>query len=125
MEQGRWNNCGQRFKKTLKLSDSTSIHAALFLELGDRICLLAYRRLPTQAERAQFKGAYRGRLAVRACGSFVIQPSRGNVETSWKHCKLLTRNDGYTYEIKQALIPPLRPRKRFPRVREKETSPET
>jgi hypothetical protein len=66
--------------------------------------------------RGKFKDAYQGRLAVRASGSFVIQSSRGNVETNWKHCKRLMRNDGYTYEIKSPTIPPLHPRKRVPRV---------
>jgi len=56
--------------------------------------------------RGKFKGAHRGRLAVRARGYFVIQSSRENVETSWKHCKRLMRNDGYTYEIKSPEIPP-------------------
>jgi hypothetical protein len=55
----------------------------------------------------KFKGTHQGRLAVRARGSFVIQSSAGNVETSWKHCKRLMRNDGYTYEIKPPAIPPL------------------
>jgi 5-methylcytosine-specific restriction endonuclease McrA len=52
--------------------------------------------------RGKFKGAHRGRIAVRACGSFVIQSLRGKVETNWKHCKRLMRNDGYTYTIKEA-----------------------
>ena len=57
--------------------------------------------------RGKFKGTHQGRLAVRARGSFVIQSSAGNVETSWKHSKRLMRNDGYTYEIKPPAIPPL------------------
>jgi 5-methylcytosine-specific restriction endonuclease McrA len=57
--------------------------------------------------RGKFKGTHQGRLAVRARGSFVIQTPRGNLETNWKHCKGLMRNDGYAYEIKQAPIPPL------------------
>ena len=57
--------------------------------------------------RGKFKGAHRGRLAVRARGNFVIQNSVGKVETSWKHCKRLMRNDGYTYEIKSPAIHPL------------------
>ena len=56
--------------------------------------------------RGKFKGAHQGRLAVRVRGAFVIQSSAGNVETSWKHCKRLMRNDGYTYEIKPPAIPP-------------------
>ena len=57
--------------------------------------------------RGKFKGTHRGRIAVRASGSFVIQNSRGNVETNWKYCKRLMRNDGYTYAIKSLAIPPL------------------
>ena len=57
--------------------------------------------------RGKFKGTHQGRLAVRARGSFVIQTSAGNVETNWKHCKRLMRNDGYTYAIKSSVIPPL------------------
>jgi hypothetical protein len=57
--------------------------------------------------RGKFQGTHRGRLAVRARGSFVIQTSAKKVEVNWKHCQLLMRNDGYTYEIKQAAIPPL------------------
>jgi len=57
--------------------------------------------------RGKFKGTHQGRLAVRARGSFVIQTSAGNVETNWKHCKRLMRNDGYTYAIKSPAIPPL------------------
>jgi len=56
--------------------------------------------------RGKFQGTHQGRLAVRARGSFVIQTSRGNVETNWKHCKRLMRNDGYTYEIETPPIPP-------------------
>jgi hypothetical protein len=56
--------------------------------------------------RGKFKGAHQGRLAVRARGSFVIQTSAGNVETNWKHCQRLMRNDGYTYEIKPPAIQP-------------------
>jgi len=56
--------------------------------------------------RGKFKGVHQGRLAVRVRGAFVIQSSAGNVETSWKHCKRLMRNDGYTYEINSPAIPP-------------------
>jgi 5-methylcytosine-specific restriction endonuclease McrA len=57
--------------------------------------------------KGKFNGTHQGRLAVRASGYFVIQSSAGNVQTNWKHCKLLMRNDGYTYEIKSPAIPPL------------------
>jgi 5-methylcytosine-specific restriction endonuclease McrA len=54
----------------------------------------------------KYKGAYKGRVAVRARGSFVIQTSTRNVETNWKHCKRLMRNDGYTYTITPPAIHP-------------------
>jgi 5-methylcytosine-specific restriction endonuclease McrA len=66
--------------------------------------------------RGKFQGTHQGRLVVRASGSFKIQTSRGNVETNWKHCKRLMRNDGYTYQIKKRAIPPPPPKKRFPRA---------
>jgi hypothetical protein len=56
--------------------------------------------------RGKFKGTHQGRLAVRARGYFDIQTSARNVETNWKHCKRLMRNDGYTYEVKPPAIPP-------------------
>jgi hypothetical protein len=55
--------------------------------------------------KGKFRGIHQGRVAIRARGGFVIQTSGGNVETNWKHCKRLMRNNGYTYEIKQAAIP--------------------
>jgi 5-methylcytosine-specific restriction endonuclease McrA len=55
--------------------------------------------------KGTFQGTHQGRLAVRACGSFVIQTSEEKVEEGWKHCKRLMRNDGYTYAIKQAASP--------------------
>jgi 5-methylcytosine-specific restriction endonuclease McrA len=53
-----------------------------------------------------FKGTPQGRAAVRARGSFVIQTPSGHVETHWKHCKCLMRNDGYTYSIQPPAIHP-------------------
>jgi hypothetical protein len=64
--------------------------------------------------KGKFNGTHQGRLAVRASSYFVIQSSAGNVQTNWKHCKLLMRNDGYTYGIKSPAIPP--PTKLFPRL---------
>jgi hypothetical protein len=37
----------------------------------------------------------------------LIRKGQANVETNWKYCKLLLRNDVYTYEIKTPAIPPL------------------
>ena len=57
--------------------------------------------------KGKFKGIHQGRVAVRARGGFVIQTSGGNVETNWQHCKILMRNDGYTYRQKGGgAIPP-------------------
>jgi 5-methylcytosine-specific restriction endonuclease McrA len=51
--------------------------------------------------KGKFKGVHQGRIAVRARGSFVLQTASGNMETHWKHCKVLMRNDGYTYQQKK------------------------
>lgn len=56
--------------------------------------------------KGKFQGIHRGRVAVRARGTFVIQTLSGNIETHWKHCKIIMRNDGYTYQQKKAAIPP-------------------
>jgi hypothetical protein len=56
--------------------------------------------------KGKFQGTHRGRVAVRARGTFVIQTPYGNVEASWKYCKRLMPNDGYTYQPKEAAIPP-------------------
>ena len=50
--------------------------------------------------KGKFRGTHQGRLAVRARGSFVVQTPSANVETHYRHCILLMRNDGYTYHIK-------------------------
>jgi 5-methylcytosine-specific restriction endonuclease McrA len=43
-------------------------------------------------------GTYKGRVAVRASGSFNITTSTGVVQgISHKHCQLISRNDGYGY----------------------------
>ena len=43
-------------------------------------------------------GIYLGRVAVRASGSFNIQGAYGVVQgISYKHCRVLQRNDGYGY----------------------------
>jgi 5-methylcytosine-specific restriction endonuclease McrA len=56
--------------------------------------------------KGTFQGTHRGRVAVRARGTFVVQTPDGNVEANWKHCKRLMPNDGYTYQQKKAAIPP-------------------
>lgn len=43
-------------------------------------------------------GFWRGRVAVRASGSFNIQTPEGVVQgVSWKYCRLISHNDGYGY----------------------------
>ena len=43
-------------------------------------------------------GTYRGRVAVRARGCFVILTAEGKVDgIGWRHCRLLSFNDGYGY----------------------------
>jgi hypothetical protein len=45
-------------------------------------------------------GQYRGRVAVRASGSFNIQTQQGVVQgISHKHCKVVQRADGYGYSL--------------------------
>lgn len=45
-------------------------------------------------------GAYTGRVAVRATGSFNIQTQHGVVQgISHKHCKIVQRADGYGYSL--------------------------
>ena len=51
--------------------------------------------------KGKFRGTHQGRLAVRARGSFVVQTPTSNIETHYRHCTRLMRNDGYTYHIKQ------------------------
>jgi hypothetical protein len=48
--------------------------------------------------RGKKVGIYLGRVAVRARGSFDIQGAQGVVQgISYKHCRVLQRNDGYRY----------------------------
>lgn len=50
------------------------------------------------------QGCYRGRVAIRATGSFNIQTREGVVQgISHRHCTLLQRGDGYGYEQQSKL----------------------
>ena len=55
-------------------------------------------------------GVYVGRVAVRASGSFNITTSTETIQgINYKHCKLISRNDGYNYFLiqqKGGAIPP-------------------
>ena len=45
-------------------------------------------------------GVYKGRVAVRASGSFNITTEAGTVQgISYKYCELISRNDGYGYAM--------------------------
>lgn len=49
------------------------------------------------------QGCYRGRVAIRATGSFNIQTADGVVQgISHRHCTLLQRGDGYGYQQQQS-----------------------
>ena len=49
------------------------------------------------------QGEYLGRIAVRACGSFNITAQDGLIRQGigYKFCRLLQRNDGYSYNYKE------------------------
>lgn len=50
-------------------------------------------------------GNYVGRVAIRTTGYFDIKTSDGLVTgIGYKYCKLISRNDGYRYELKQKEI---------------------
>lgn len=52
--------------------------------------------VPATSKKA---GTYTGRVAVRATGSFNIQAPQGVVQgISHKHCRVLMRGDGYSYQ---------------------------
>ena len=54
-------------------------------------------------KKGKKQGGYRGRVAVRATGSFNIQTTEGVIQgISHKHCKLLQRGDGYGYQQSRA-----------------------
>jgi hypothetical protein len=46
-------------------------------------------------------GEYSGRVGIRASGSFNLQTPTGVVQgISWRHCRVLSRGDGYTYHAR-------------------------
>jgi len=50
--------------------------------------------------KGRYKGNHRGRVAIRATGSFNIQTPAGVVQgISYKYCRLVMRADGYTYSV--------------------------
>ncbi len=47
-------------------------------------------------------GIHRGRVTVRAKGSFVVMTPRGRVEGNWKHCTVIQRDGGWDYDAVHA-----------------------
>ena len=47
--------------------------------------------------KGKYKGTHIGRVIIRASGSFDIKTKSGKVSANWKYCKLLQRDDGYSY----------------------------
>jgi hypothetical protein len=51
-------------------------------------------------------GIHVGRVAIRETGNFNIQKRSGVVQgISYRHCRVLMRGNGYTYEIEHSLPP--------------------
>ena len=51
------------------------------------------------------RGTHLGRVAVRARGSFNVQTSAGIIpDISYKHCRILQRADGYSYQLRTTAI---------------------
>jgi hypothetical protein len=47
------------------------------------------------------RGEYVGRVAIRATGRFNIRRPQGVVQgISWRHCRVLSRGDGYIYHAR-------------------------
>jgi hypothetical protein len=56
--------------------------------------------------RGKKTGVHRGRVAVRATGSFNIQTSTDVAQgISWRYCTMLQRGDGYGY-VQCPSVPP-------------------
>ena len=58
-------------------------------QTGDHVCAI----IP----KGKYKGTHVGRVIIRASGSFDIKTESGKVSANWKYCKLLQRDDGYSY----------------------------
>ncbi len=57
--------------------------------------------------RGKYAGVHVGKVAVRASGSFNIITGGGTVQgIRHKHCRVLSRRDGYSYSEKNAAFPP-------------------
>ena len=52
-------------------------------------------------------GVYVGRVAVRTSGSFNLKTANATIQgISYRHCRLLQRADGYSYEQRGTALPP-------------------
>ena len=53
-----------------------------------------------QVPAGKHKGNHRGRVAIRATGSFNIETPQGLIQgVSYRHCRLISRADGYSYSL--------------------------
>jgi 5-methylcytosine-specific restriction endonuclease McrA len=69
-------------------------------QTGDQV-----KAVVTQGKKV---GEYKGRVAVRASGSFNITTQTGTVQgISYKYCELIARNDGYGYAMQPKQRPEL------------------
>ena len=94
----------KRFPFTIRLVDrlieDSSVQPVLVkLDPGSRQTGLATGDMVKAVVPSGTKaGTYRGRVAVRASGSFNIQTPEGVIQgVGWRHCRLLSYNDGYGY----------------------------
>ena len=72
------------------LMRSKSIHG---FQTGDTI--------QAEVPSGRHKGIHRGRVAIRATGSFNIQTPHGLIQgVSYRYCRLIQRSDGYSYSLR-------------------------
>ncbi|MDR1313505.1 MAG: HNH endonuclease, partial [Deltaproteobacteria bacterium] len=47
--------------------------------------------------KGRHAGTHVGRVAVRKSGSFAVKTMDGVISSSWKHCRLLRKGNGYSW----------------------------
>lgn len=52
--------------------------------------------------KGKYKGTWKGRIAVRARGSFVLSSQDNKFDVYHKYCQMIQRNDGWNYGTKRA-----------------------
>ncbi|MDR1166256.1 MAG: RRXRR domain-containing protein [Deltaproteobacteria bacterium] len=72
----------------LRLSSAKRIHG---FRTGDMVMV--------NVPKGKLTGTHVGRVAVRKSGSFAVTTPRGLISSSWKHCRLLQKGNGYGYEM--------------------------